>query len=200
MRTYPEVPSKHSRVFLDGASYVTPLMGIVFPNVHLWEGLMSPHPRLHWLLGLFDKGSLIRKKRQIALNSPLQDSWFFFGRLGLQMSRGPDPCHVICEVNVCIGNRHTKTPLNHWQVNAELSLSVISEVSMQEKPSAGLESRSHSVRVAHCKRPSVPFGKSTMIAKSPSYHYNIYYSLVCNKFIWTAETVIDIYAPPSVKT
>lgn len=72
---------------------------------------------------------------------------------------------------------------------------------MQEKPLARTESGSNSVRVAHYTRPSVPFGKETMIAKSPRYHYNIYYSLVCNKFIWTAKNrVIDIYAPPSVKT
>lgn len=66
---------------------------------------------------------------------------------------------------------------------------------MQEKPLARMESRSNSVRVAHYKRPSVPFGKETMIAKSPSYHYNIYYSLVCNKFIWTAETELSAFMP-----
>lgn len=88
-----------------------------------------------------------------------------------------------------------KNTTYHLQVNIELSLSIISEVSVQEKPLARMESRSNSVRVARYKRPSVPSGKETMMAKSPSYHYNICYSLVCNKFIWTAETELSTFMP-----
>lgn len=88
----------------------------------------------------------------------------------------------------------------HSQVNVELSLTMVSEVKVQEEPMAKMKVRAISVPI-HCKRPSVPFGKYTLIAKTSSYYYNISYSLVCNNLIWPAETeLMGSCAPPSIKT
>lgn len=59
------------------------------------------------------------------------------------MSHDPDPCHIICEDEVCRESNKTgnsiQNAIYHLQVSVELFLRMISKVKVQEKPMARMK-------------------------------------------------------------